>query len=178
MFADPVARQLYAEIASIEEQHVTQYESICDPDETWLEKWLLHEATEAYNFHSCVEQETNRDVKAIWERMLDYELGQLQHAMRLFAKIDGRDPAAILPERLPEPIEHASQRDFIRKVFAEEVNLRARGTRFIDESEEAPDSPSVVYREHMSSEGAPSEIIAAGYKWSPGTELSQRLPTP
>jgi ribonucleotide reductase beta subunit family protein with ferritin-like domain len=38
LFADPVARQLYAEIASIEEQHVTQYESIIDPDETWLEK--------------------------------------------------------------------------------------------------------------------------------------------
>ena len=44
MFADPLARQLYAEIASIEEQHVTQYESIIDPSETWLEKWLLHEA--------------------------------------------------------------------------------------------------------------------------------------
>ena len=36
-FADPVARMLYAEIASIEEQHVTQYESIIDPRETWLE---------------------------------------------------------------------------------------------------------------------------------------------
>ncbi|MFL6650262.1 MAG: hypothetical protein ACJ8J7_03135, partial [Sulfurifustaceae bacterium] len=45
MFADPVARQVYAEIAQIEEQHVTQYESIIDANETWLEKWLLHEAT-------------------------------------------------------------------------------------------------------------------------------------
>jgi hypothetical protein len=26
MFSDPLARQLYAEIAAIEEQHVTQYE--------------------------------------------------------------------------------------------------------------------------------------------------------
>ncbi len=34
MFADPIARQLYAEIASIEEQHVTQYESLTDPNET------------------------------------------------------------------------------------------------------------------------------------------------
>jgi hypothetical protein len=49
-FADPIARQLYAEIASIEEQHVTQYESIIDPEETWLEKWLLHEATEANRY--------------------------------------------------------------------------------------------------------------------------------
>jgi len=35
-FADPVARQLYAEIASIEEQHVTQYGSLIDPAESWL----------------------------------------------------------------------------------------------------------------------------------------------
>ena len=42
-----VARQLYAEIASIEEQHVTQYESMLDPPESWLEKWLLHEATKS-----------------------------------------------------------------------------------------------------------------------------------
>ena len=33
-FADPLARQLYAEIVSIEEQHVTQYESSIDPHET------------------------------------------------------------------------------------------------------------------------------------------------
>jgi hypothetical protein len=36
LFSDPVARQLYAEIASIEEQHVTQYEAMTDPAETWL----------------------------------------------------------------------------------------------------------------------------------------------
>src|SRR3954449_8892544 len=55
-FADPIARQLYAEIASIEEQHVTQYESIIDPDETWIEKWLLHELMEVYNYWSCLQQ--------------------------------------------------------------------------------------------------------------------------
>ena len=38
MFSDPLARQLYAEIAAIEEQHMTQYESIVDPSESWLEK--------------------------------------------------------------------------------------------------------------------------------------------
>src|SRR5687767_2000218 len=66
-FADPLARQLYAEIASIEEQHVTQYESIIDPTESWIEKWLLHEANEVYNYYSCAEQEDHPQVKAIWE---------------------------------------------------------------------------------------------------------------
>src|SRR4051794_22630457 len=75
MFADPVARQLYAEIASIEEQHVTQYESIIDPEETWMEKRLLHEAAEIYNYYSCLQSETNPAVKLIWERFVDYELG-------------------------------------------------------------------------------------------------------
>ena len=34
LFADPLARQLYAEIASIEEQHVTHYESLLDPEQS------------------------------------------------------------------------------------------------------------------------------------------------
>jgi len=50
---------VYAEMDSIEEQHVTQYESIIDPQETWLEKWLLHETTEVYNYFSGVEYENN-----------------------------------------------------------------------------------------------------------------------
>src|SRR5205085_10487850 len=54
LFSDPLARQLYAEIASIEEQHVTQYESIIDPRETWLEKWLLHAAGEVYRYWRCL----------------------------------------------------------------------------------------------------------------------------
>jgi hypothetical protein len=62
MFSDPLARQLYAEIAAIDEQHVTQYESIIDPSESWLEKWLLHEANEVYNYMSCQQYETNATV--------------------------------------------------------------------------------------------------------------------
>jgi len=63
MFSDPLARQLYAEIAAIEEQHVTQYESIVDPNESWMEKWLLHEANEVYNYMSCLQYESNSQVK-------------------------------------------------------------------------------------------------------------------
>src|SRR5690606_19585517 len=95
-FADPIARQLYAEIASIEEQHVTQYESIIDPTETWLEKWLLHEAMEVYNYFSCAQSEGNARIKEIWNRMLDYELGHFQFVRGLFEQIEKRDPAEII----------------------------------------------------------------------------------
>jgi rubrerythrin len=176
MFADPVARQLYAEIASIEEQHVTQYESIIDPEETWLEKWLMHEAAEIYNYYSCVQYETNSRVKSIWERFVDYELGHLHYVLEVFRKVDKRDPGEIIPESLPEPIEYKSHREYVRKVLAAEVDLRARGKQIIRKEEETPDSPSVLYRQQMNSKGSPSEIVAAGYKWKPGTELAQETP--
>src|SRR5690606_30794841 len=113
-FTDPVARLLYAEIASIEEQHVTQYGSIIDPDETLLEKWLLYEANEAWNYYSCMEAEPNPRIQAIWERFLDYELGHLQVAMEMSKKHERRDPADILPETLPEPIAYERQRESAR----------------------------------------------------------------
>ncbi len=176
MFADPVARQLYAEIASIEEQHVTQYESIIDPGESWLEKWLLHEATEIYNYYSCLQYESNPRVKSIWERFVNYELGHLHFVVELFQKFEKRDASEIVPASLPEPIEYKSHREFVRKVLSEEVDLRARGTQFISKDEESPDSPSAVYRERMNSNGSPSETVAAGYKWKPGTELAEETP--
>jgi hypothetical protein len=173
-FADPTARLLYAEILHIEEQHVTQYESIIDPSETWLEKWVLHEANEVYNYHSCVAQETNPRIRAIWERFLEYELGQLQVAIELFQRIEGRDAAEILPATLPDPTGHVSHRDFVRRVLSQEVDLRARGTQLIDASQESPDSPSVEYRDQLNVEGSPSETVGAGYRWQPGTEVTAR----
>jgi hypothetical protein len=170
MFSDPVARQLYAEIASIEEQHVTQYESIIDPTETWLEKWLMHEATEAYNYYSCVESEGNPRIKAVWERFLDYELGHVRYVAELFQKETGRDAAELLEGDI-EPIRYVSHREFVREVLRKEVELRARRTEIVDA--DPPDSPSLGYRKHMNSEGSPSETVAAGYIWSPGTELQR-----
>ena len=173
LFADPVARQLYAEIASIEEQHTTQYESICDPDETWLEKWLLHEAMEVYNYWGCVEQEKNPAVKAIWERMLDYELGHLAFVRDLFEKTEKRDADEILPEAVPEWIPFESQREFVRTTLRNEVDLRARGRDYVGIEDESP--ATLEYRKHLNSMGSPTETVAQGYQWSPGTELNRKV---
>jgi hypothetical protein len=169
-FADPIARQLYAEIASIEEQHVTQYESIIDPNEGWLEKWLLHEANEVYNYWSCVESEGNPRIRAIWERFLDYELGHVRFVARLFEETERRDAAEILPERLPQPIQYTSHREFVRETLRRELTLSARGPEFVDREQES--EATRAYREQMNSEGSPSETAAAGYVWKPGTELT------
>ncbi|ASQ44791.1 hypothetical protein [Legionella clemsonensis] len=170
-FADPIARQLYAEIASVEEQHVTQYGSLMDPEETLMEKWLIHEATEIYNYLSCVEQEPNPRIKAIWERFLDYELGHLHLACEWFKEMEQRDPAEILEGHLPKMIEFKSQRDFVRQVLTKEVDLRTDGADYVPKSKES--TRSVQYRKEMNAAGIPAEIVSAGYQWQPGTELNQ-----
>jgi rubrerythrin len=169
-FADPTARQLYAEIASIEEQHVTQYESIIDATETWLEKWLLHEACEAYNYYSCVESETNPRIKAIWERFLDYELGHLRMVAELFQQHERRDAAEILPRAFPEPIQYVSHREFVRETLRNEVDFAADGTEIVEQ--ERSDSPSRRYRDQLNADGSPSETVAGSWVWTPGGELA------
>jgi hypothetical protein len=171
LFTDPMARQLYAEIASIESQHIVHYGSMINPDESLLEKMLLQEACEVWNYSGCLEQETNPRIKAIWERFLDYELGQLQTVIELF-KAEGRDPAELLGDgELPAPIVFKSHREYLREVIAAETQLRKNGTDFVDEADEG--GSSLAYREQMNSEGSPSETVSATYRWTAGTELAR-----
>lgn len=171
LFADPLARQLYAEIASIEEQHVTQYGSLQDPAESLLEKLLIHEATEVYTYYSCVEQETNPRIKAIWERFLDYELGHLALVKSLFKQHERRDPEEVLGTVIPASLKFASQRDFVRSVLANEVPLRAKGSAYVPQEQES--QASIDAREALNASGSPSSIVSAGYQWTPGTELNR-----
>jgi rubrerythrin len=173
LFADVVARQLYAEIASIEQQHVTQYESLLDPRQTLLENWLLHEAMEVYNYYSCVQQESNPRIRALWERHLDYELGHFAMVAELFKEHERRDPQEVIPATLPEPMPFESQREFVRATLAAEVDLRARGTEIVPLEEDS--ERSIEYRKYMNSQGSPSEIVAQDYAWRPGTELARKV---
>ena len=172
-FADPVARALYAEIASVEEQHVTQYGSLQDPSETFIEKWLIHEAMEVYAYASCAEQEDKPRIKAMWERFVDYELGHLNLACELFKNLERRDPAEILGGQLPEMIAFKSQRDFVRTTLAAEVDLRAHGVRYVNKQDE--NQASLDYRARLNAQGVPASVASAGYNWQPGTELNHSL---
>lgn len=172
LFADPVARLLYAEIASIEEQHVTQYGSLQDPGESWLEKILIHEATEVYTYLSCVQSETNPRIKAIWEQFLDYELGHLATVSELFKKHERRDPEEVLGSKMPDALAFGPQRDFIRDVLETEVPLRTNGTEFVSLEQES--KLSRQQRAELNADGSPTNTVSAGYQWSPGTELSPR----
>jgi hypothetical protein len=84
--------------------------------------------------------------------------------------MERRDVAEILPARIPQRIRYESQRQFVRETLEKEVGLRASGTEIV--RREPKNSPSIPYRRQMNSQGSPTETIAAGYGWRPGTELS------
>ena len=172
LFADPVARQLYAEIASVESQHIVHYGSMLNPRETPLEKLLVSEACEVWNYAGCAAQETNPRIRAIWERFLDYELGHLQVALRLFKDLERRDPAEVLGDGLlPRFIEFQSQRGFIRHVVENETALRKDGTQFVEAAQEG--ASSLAYRSVVNAAGSPSTNVSATWTWAPGTELTR-----
>jgi hypothetical protein len=172
-FADPTARALYAEIASIEEQHVTQYESLMDPRESWLEKWLLHEANEVWNYYSCLSFESDPRIKKIWQRFVDYELGQFHFVLELFQRRERREGAELIPDGLPDPIQYRSQREFVRETLRE-IPYRAQGP----EIGKLEDSRATrEYRDQLNSGGSPSEAVSAGWRWHPGGELAAQAQT-
>jgi hypothetical protein len=173
IFADPLARQLYAEIASVESQHITHYGSMLNPDESIMEKLLLAEACEVWNYAACVAQETNPRVKAIWEKFLDYELGHFQVALTLFKDTERRDPETVLGNgKLPPFIQFESHREFVRKTIANESTLRKDGTQFV--KEDAEGASSIEYRDAVNAAGSPSSTVSATYSWTPGTELMRQ----
>lgn len=69
-FVERMARGLYQEIAQIEEQHVTHYGSLEDPNASWFERLLLHEYNECYLYYSCMESEVNGRIKGYWRVMI------------------------------------------------------------------------------------------------------------
>lgn len=127
-FMEPIARGLYAEIGMIEEQHVTQYESMQDPGQSWFEELVMHEYNEVYLYNSFMETETDARVRAIWEQHLDMEIGQLQVACYLLRRYDGREPEEILPLQLPTPLRMEPNKEYVRSVLAEQVDLTFLGT--------------------------------------------------
>lgn len=125
---DHVGRGLYTEIAMIEEQHVTQYESLLDPTMDWFDMLVCHEYNECYLYHSFMEQESDPKVKQIWELHLDMELGHLKAACEMMRRFAKRDAEALLPKSLPAPIVFQSNIDYVRDVLESQINLTEVGT--------------------------------------------------
>lgn len=124
LYPTDLGRRLYQEIAMVEEEHVSQYESLINPDMTWLENLLMHEYNECYLYYSCYVSECTPYIKRIWERFLEREIAHLHKADELLMKYEHRDHTEIIGEGTfpAETIIHPNV-EYIRGVLADTVQL-------------------------------------------------------
>lgn len=134
-YPDALARGLYQEIAMVEEQHVTQYESLLDPMESWFMQEVFQHYNECYMYYSFMNQETDSRIKGIWEEHLHMEIEHLRIAGELLERYEGIEAAEILPKELPELTFFEPNKAYIRNVLANQVNLRTMGPMFMPEDQ-------------------------------------------
>ena len=157
---EPIARGLYAEIALIEEQHVTHYESLLDPLDSWLKQLVFHEYNEAYMYWSMLQNEDDRRIKSIWELHLDMEIGQLHAACDLLRRYEGIEPEEILPAAMPDiPVTFEPNKDYVREVLATQIDLRTDGLDYVRDADLPANHRSRRFRDIVNAGGAPSEKV-------------------
>jgi hypothetical protein len=134
-----VGRGLYLEIAQIEEQHVSHYESLADPTESLFDKLVLHEYNECFMYYSCLTSEPDERIRGLWEQQLDFEIEHLRVACEAMKKYEGRDPVEFLPAAMPEPlVVFESNKSYVRKVLAEQIDLTAKDSELVPFSDRPP----------------------------------------
>lgn len=129
---DP-GRQLYLEIGMVEEQHVTHYGALLDPNCTWLENMLLHDYVEAYLYWSFATDEPEASIKKIWELHLEQEIQHLHMVKQLLEKYEKKSVEDVMPNggAFPDPLHFHDTKDYVRKVLAEQVRLTADKETFV-----------------------------------------------
>ncbi|MBQ7973160.1 MAG: hypothetical protein IJ291_06875 [Lachnospiraceae bacterium] len=114
-----LGRRLYQEIGMIEEEHVTQYESLKDTSATFLEDLLMHEYTECYLYYSCMISECDLRIRQLWEECLLQEISHLHKAKDLLAKYEGKDWQQVIPGGcFPEPLILGPNIEYVRNIIA------------------------------------------------------------
>jgi hypothetical protein len=87
------------------------------------------------------------------------EITQLQEACRLLRKFEGKDPEEILPPALPLGVKFQSNREYVRQVLAEQVDLRTDGPDYLPVGELPADHRYFDYQKRVNAGGVPSEQV-------------------
>ncbi|MBR4419737.1 MAG: hypothetical protein IKT32_02545, partial [Clostridia bacterium] len=128
-----LGRELYAEIGMVEEDHVTQYGSLIDTKATLFECLLMHEFTECYLYYSMYHDESDENIKKIWEMLCEQEISHLHLAVELLNKYDNKSWEEVIPDgTFPDLLSLHENKDYVRKVLAKTVTLTGNREEYIE----------------------------------------------
>jgi rubrerythrin len=159
---EPLARGLYLEIAEIEEQHVSHYESILDPSAGWCANLVLHELNECWLYWSFMQEEPDPRVRELYELHLNMEIEHLRLARELMQRIEKRDPAEeLLPNGLERPLQFRENKAYVRQVLRDQVNLTCDKADFVQIDELPQGHRFFAYQKAVNEGWVPSEAVIA-----------------
>lgn len=162
MYKDDIARKLYAEIAEIEEQHVSQYELVGDPRQTHLEILALLQLHQAYNLYSAMQTESDARIKKIWEQLYAHELEHVRIMNDLLQKYENRELLDILKtDTIEQLIVLEPNKEYVNNVIETQLDLRPYNMKFVPESELPSDWASFSYQKKVNAGGVPSEQVVS-----------------
>ena len=152
-YKNDLGRKLYAEIAMIEEQHVTQYESLKDPTCTWLEQWVLHEYTECYLYYSAAQSEKDSHLRDIWEEHFEMECAHLKLATSLLEKYEKKAYSSVVGDgEFPKLLELGTNIDYVKDVLARTVTNTSLNKAYLDICELPEDNIYEFYQDKVINE--------------------------
>lgn len=126
-------RELYTEIGMVEEQHVSQYGSLIDPNPSWFEMCLMHEYIECYLYYSMACDEADSRIKTIWEMLLEQEIAHLHASAKNLKKYEKKEWQEVIPKgEFPELVKLGSNIDYVRKVLKNTVENTANREGYIN----------------------------------------------
>ena len=133
LYDNDLGRRLFAEIGMIEEQHVSQYESLKDPNCTWLECWVMHEYTECYLYYSMMEQECDSYIKKIWKEHFEMEVSHLKLALKHLKKYEKKTEKDLFKKpEFPKLLIFGENKEYVRKVIEETINNTSYYEDYVD----------------------------------------------
>ncbi len=132
-YKNQMGRELYAEIGMVEEQHVSQYGSLIDPNASMCEDMLMHEYVECYLYYSMLNDETDKNIKQIWEMLFEQELAHLHQAVKMIRTYEKKDWSDVIPDgNFPKLISFHENKEYVRSVLGRTVTLTADREKYID----------------------------------------------
>ncbi|MCF6158345.1 MAG: hypothetical protein E3K32_07200 [wastewater metagenome] len=155
-----LGRGLYLEIAQIEEQHVTHYESLLDPRMSWFEQLFYHELNECWLYYSLMQSESNNNAKKVWEDNLAMEIEHLRIVADMMKQYEKRDPAELIPDGFSHLFRFKSNIDYVRNILKTQYNYNAMDTEFVPARQVPDDYRYFRHQELVNAGGVPSvEVI-------------------
>lgn len=159
-YQEPIARATYAEIGMIEEQHVSHYESILDPAASWFQNLVLHQWHECWIYWSCMEDEIDPRVRALYELHLNMEIEHLRIACDLMRQVEKRDPHEIVPSMaFEQPLVFQPNKEYVREILRSQINLTSKFADFVPVGTLPEDDRYFAHQRIVNDDWCPTEEV-------------------